>query len=66
MDGSLDNINKYNNIKLWICGHSHSYYDGNLHGVHVVRNPIGYRSLYDYLNKPEVSMEHWYNKIVTV
>jgi predicted phosphohydrolase len=65
MDGSLNDINKYGNIKLWVCGHSHDKYDDVVHNVHVVRNPIGYRSLYDYYY-PEVEPSEWYNKIIKV
>lgn len=65
MDHSLDDINKYGNIKLWCCGHTHQNFDGELHGVHVVRNPIGYGDLYDKIPAENPSWT-WYNKIIEV
>ena len=65
MDHSLDDINKNGNIKLWCCGHTHKNYDGILHGVHVVRNPIGYGDLYGKIPAENPS-ESWYNKIIEV
>lgn len=65
MDHSLDNINKYGNIKLWCCGHTHQCFDGMLHDVHVVRNPIGYRTLYNYYSAENMSGT-WYNKIIEI
>ena len=65
LDHSLDDINKYGNIKLWACGHTHQSYDGMLHNVHVVRNPIGYRSLYDFL-VPENWNGNWYENVIEV
>lgn len=65
MDHSLDDINKYGNIKLWCCGHTHENFDGMLHGVHVVRNPIGYGDMYGQIPTENPS-ETWYNKIIEV
>ena len=56
---------KYGNIKLWACGHTHQSYDGMLHNVHVVRNPIGYRSLYDF-SIPENWNGNWYENVIEV
>lgn len=65
LDHSLDDINKYGNIKLWCCGHTHQCFDGIINNVHVVRNPIGYGDLYGYLI-PENTSGTWYNKIIEV
>lgn len=65
LDHSLDDINKLGNIKLWCCGHTHQNYDGILHDVHVVRNPIGYRDDYGYLPAENTS-DTWYNKVIEV
>lgn len=65
MDHSLDDINKNGNIKLWCCGHTHQNFDGILHDVHIVRNPIGYGDLYDQYPAENIS-ETWYNKIIEV
>ena len=66
-DHSLDDIAKNNNIVLWACGHTHANYDGILHGVHVVRNPLGYRDITGYSHStPENMSGTWYNKIVEV
>ena len=65
-DHSLDDINEqYHNIVLWACGHTHQNFDGMLHGIHVVRNPIGYRDLNGYL-PPENVSDTWYNKIIEI
>ena len=65
MDHSLDDINKLGNIKLWCCGHTHQCYDGVLHGIHVVRNPIGYSDIYGKIPAENISGT-WYNKIIEV
>ena len=66
-DHSLDDIAENNNIVLWVCGHTHANYDGMLHGVHVVRNPIGYRDIMGYSHTtPENMSGTWYNKIIEV
>ena len=66
-DHSLDDIAENNNIVLWACGHTHANYDGILHGVHVVRNPIGYRDIMGFSHStPENMSGTWYNKIVEV
>lgn len=66
-DHSLDDIAENNNIILWACGHTHQNFDGMLHGVHVVRNPIGYRDTTSYsYSTPENMSGTWYNKIVEV
>ena len=66
-DHSLDDIAENNNIVLWACGHTHANYDGILHGVHVVRNPIGYRDIMGYSHStPENMSGTWYNKIIEV
>lgn len=62
---SLDNIAEGNNIVLWVCGHTHVNYDGILHGIHVVRNPIGYRDIMGSVYTPPENMSGtWYNKII--
>lgn len=64
-DHSLDDIANGNNIVLWACGHTHANYDGMLHGIHVVRNPIGYRDITDfYYSTPENMSGTWYNKVI--
>lgn len=66
-DHSLDDIADGNNIVLWACGHTHANYDGLLHGVHVVRNPIGYRDIIGFsYSTPENMSGTWYNKIIEV
>ena len=66
-DHSLDDINEqYHNIVLWACGHTHQNFDGMLHGIHVVRNPIGYRDITTGRSFPENMSETWYNKIIEV
>lgn len=66
-DHSLDDIAEGNNIVLWACGHTHANYDGVLHNVHVVRNPIGYRDIMGFsYSTPENMSGTWYNKIVKV
>ncbi len=66
-DHSLDDIAKNNNIVLWACGHTHANYDGMLHNVHVVRNPIGYRDIMGFSHStPENMSGTWYNKIIEV
>lgn len=43
--GSIkDIVSKYDNIKLWIHGHSHQFMDKTIGGVRYIRNPIGYSS----------------------
>lgn len=64
-DHSLDDIADSHNIVLWACGHTHQNYDGMLHGVHVVRNPIGYSDICGHC-PPENMSGTWYNKIVEV
>jgi hypothetical protein len=67
LDHSLDDVNESGDIKLWACGHTHQNFDGVLHGVHVVRNPIGYRDIIgSYYSAPENMSGTWYNKIVEV
>lgn len=65
LDHSLDDINRFKNIKLWCCGHTHQNFDDVIHDVHVVRNPIGYRDHYGYCPAENIS-ETWYNKIIEV
>ena len=66
-DHSLDDIAENNNIVLWACGHTHANYDGILHGIHVVRNPIGYRDIMGFsYSTPENMSGTWYNKIIEV
>lgn len=66
LDHSLDDINeKYHNIVLWACGHTHQCYDGILHGIRVIRNPIGYRDVYGYI-PPENPSHSWYNKVIEI
>lgn len=64
-DHSLDDIAESSNIVLWACGHTHQNYDGVLHGIHVVRNPIGYRDICGHY-PPENMSGTWYNKIIEV
>lgn len=65
LDHSLDDINHNKNIKLWCCGHTHQCFDGMLHDVHVIRNPIGYGDLYDYIPAENIR-GNWYNKVIEV
>lgn len=64
-DNSLDDIGERGNIALWICGHTHECFDGELRGIHVVRNPIGYGSLFRY-SYPENYSGSWYDKIIEI
>lgn len=64
-DGSLDDINCHGNIKVWCCGHNHHHYDNVLHGVRVVKNPIGYRDHYGY-TMGETDPANWYNTVITI
>ena len=67
LDHSLDDMCENKDIKLWACGHTHQNFDGVLHGIHVVRNPIGYRDIIgSYYSTPENMSGTWYNKIVEV
>ncbi len=68
LDGSLNDVNEHNNIMLWACGHTHMNYDGMLHGIHVVRNPIGYRDHYGWCYSPPENCQSktWYSKLVEV
>ena len=65
-DHSLDDINRNKNIVLWCCGHTHQNFDGMLHDVHVVRNPIGYSDIYGMCPAENIKSETWYNKIIEV
>lgn len=56
---------------VWICGHIHENFDGEIDGVHFVRHPIGYRfGLYRVdpkkYPKYQAIVDSWYNKIVEV
>ena len=43
--GSIkDIVSKYDNIKLWVHGHSHQFMDRTIDGIRYIRNPIGYSS----------------------
>lgn len=64
-DGSLDSFPGREKIALWACGHTHTCYDGLVGGVRVVRNPIGYGSLYGFW-QPENMSRTWYSKVVEV
>lgn len=68
LDDSLNDIVANKDIKLWACGHTHMNFDGILHGVHVVRNPIGYRDHYGWMYSPpeNFSSKTWYDKIIEV
>lgn len=68
LDDSLNDIAANKDIKLWACGHTHMNFDGILHGVHVVRNPIGYRDHYGLAYSPpeNFSSKTWYSKIIDV
>ena len=67
-DHSLDNIqDQFHNIVLWACGHTHQNYDGMLHRIHVVRNPIGYRDIVSSIYVcPENTAGTWYSKVIDV
>lgn len=65
MDGALDNINELGNIKVWCCGHTHQPFDEVVHGVRVVRNPIGYSDFYGgWFGSSECDVKNWYNKVI--
>ena len=55
---------------LWICGHIHENFDGEIDGVRIVRHPIGYRwGWYEPNPNSEYGrklMASWYNKIVEI
>lgn len=64
VNGELDDIKP----DIWICGHIHEDFDGNVDGVRFVRHPIGYRwGMYRifYEDHPEAK-DSWYNKIIEV
>lgn len=65
MDDTFTNINKFNNIKLWACGHTHDYFNDIIHNIHCVRNPIGYSDLYNF-SIPENYSNTWYNTIIEI
>ena len=50
---------------LWICGHIHETFDGDIDGVRFVRHPIGYRWSW-YAFAPQTNKSEWYNKIVEI
>ena len=68
LDGSLNGINESGDIKLWACGHTHMNFDEELYGVHVVRNPIGYRDHYGWSYSPPENCRSktWYSKLIEV
>ena len=64
LNGVLDDIKP----DLWICGHIHEDFDGEIDGVRFVRHPIGYRwGIYRlaFKRNPEV-VDSWYNKVIEV
>ena len=67
VNGVLDDIKP----DLWICGHIHEDFDGEIDGVRFVRHPIGYRFGYyriDTQRFPEHQkiVDSWYNHIVEI
>ena len=67
VNGVLDDIKP----DIWICGHIHENFDGDIDGVRFIRHPIGYRwGIYSY--QPDKYPGHkkivdsWYNKVVEV
>lgn len=65
LNDSLADINDNGNIKLWCCGHTHMPFDKTVHGMRVVRNPIGYSDFYMYQHgSVECDPKNWYNKII--
>ena len=64
--GVLDDIKP----DLWICGHIHENFDGEVDGVRFIRHPIGYRWGF---HGPDLTTEYgrniaksWYNKVVEI
>ena len=65
LDDSLADINHAGNIKAWLCGHTHMPFDQIVHGIRVVRNPIGYSDFYLYnTGDSECDPTNWYNKVI--
>ena len=66
-NGVLDDVKP----DVWICGHIHEDFDGEIDGVRFVRHPIGYRFGWyriDLKKFPEQQsvVDSWYNKVVEV
>ncbi len=65
LDDSLADINHAGNIRAWLCGHTHMPFDEEVHGIRVVRNPVGYSDFYLYtLGVSECDPLQWYGKII--
>ena len=65
LNDTLKDINIHGNVKIWCCGHTHMPFDENVHGIRVVRNPIGYSDFYLYgLGDSECDPKNWYNKVI--
>lgn len=64
-DDIFVDINKYNNIVLWCCGHTHVNFNNIINNIHCVRNPIGYGDLYGF-RAPENDCTHWYNNVIEI
>ena len=66
-DKSMDDVKP----DLWICGHIHENFDGEIDGVRFVRHPIGYRFGWYHVDvkkhpKYQSVIDSWYNKVVEV
>lgn len=66
LDGTFNNLAEENpNVKIWMCGHTHQLFDEVVHGMRVVRNPIGYSDFYGgCLGNSECDPANWYNKVI--
>lgn len=65
LNDSLADINHAGNVKIWLCGHTHMPFDQEVHGIRVVRNPIGYSDFYLYgSGTSECDPKSWYNKVI--
>ena len=65
LNDSLADINHAGNVKIWCCGHTHMPFDQEVHGMRVVRNPVGYSDFYLYGDgASECDPKNWYNKVI--
>jgi len=66
LDGTFDSLAEENpHVKIWLCGHTHMPFDQVVHGIRVVRNPIGYSDFYGGgLGSSECDPANWYGKVI--
>lgn len=65
LEDTLKDLNHNGNIKIWCCGHTHMPFDKEVHGMRVVRNPIGYSDFYVCgFGAAECDPKNWYSKVI--